>query len=279
MNGNLLARQGFATMMTKGEEAINLAEAALLIAQEEYPDIDIAAYLDRLDRMTDEIGKRSRDAQEPRSCLEALNRYLFNNVRFRGNAEEYYDPRNSFLNEVLDRRTGIPITLSTIYLEIGWRLGMPLQGVGFPGHFLVKYCLSEGEIVIDPFHQGTVLTAEDCQSQLDQFYGGRVRFRQGFLAAATKRQILTRILTNLKGIYLAAKDHRRALAAVERILLIDPDLGREIRDRGMLRIQLEQTSQGITDLERYLTMNPQADDAEEIRTRLRDWRQALASLN
>ena len=275
----MLARQRFATMIAKGEEAINLAEAALLIAQEEYPDMDVAVYLDRLDQMAEEVDKRAWNQKDPYGRLEALNRYLFDKARFRGNTVEYYDPRNSFLNEVLDRRTGIPITISTVYLEVGWRLGLPLRGVGFPAHFLVKYSSPEGEIVIDPFHRGAVLNEEDCQSRLDESYGGRVRFQRSFLATSTKRQILTRILTNLKGIYLAAKDHRRALAAIERILLIDPDLGREVRDRGILLMQLKQTSQAVADLERYLTMNPKAEDAEEVRTRLRDWRQAQASLN
>jgi regulator of sirC expression with transglutaminase-like and TPR domain len=275
----MLARQRFATMIAKGEEAINLAEAALLIAQEEYPDMDVAVYLDRLDQMAEEVDKRAWNEKDPYGRLEALNRYLFDKARFSGNTVEYYDPRNSFLNEVLDRRTGIPITISTVYLEVGWRLGLPLRGVGFPAHFLVEYSSPEAEIVIDPFHQGAVLNKEDCQSRLDESYGGRVRFQRSFLAASTKRQILTRILTNLKGIYLAAQDHRRALAAIERILLIDPDLGREVRDRGILRMQLKQTSQAVADLERYLTMNPEAEDAEEVRARLRDCRQAQASLN
>jgi regulator of sirC expression with transglutaminase-like and TPR domain len=266
-------------MMAEGEEAINLAEAALLIAQEEYPDLDSSGYLDRLDRMADAVDKRLRKEVGPRSILQALNQYVFDDIRFKGNSEDYYDPRNSFLNEVLDRRTGIPITLSTVYLEVGWRLGMPLHGVGFPGHFLVKHSSPEGDIVIDPFHQGQILTQEDCQSRLNHSYGGRVQFRQSLLAAATKREILIRILTNLKGIYVTAKDHRRALAATERILLIDPGLNREIRDRGVLRMQLHQTSQGIADLERYLTVNPQAEDAEGVRARLREWRQAHASLN
>ncbi len=279
MVGDKTPRQRFATLVAKGEEAINLAEAALLIAQEEYPDMDVAAYLRRLDRMANEVDKRARNEEDPHGRLEALNRYLFDIVRFRGNAEAYYDPRNSYLNEVLDRGTGIPITISTVYLEVGWRLGMRLQGVGFPGHFLVKYSSREGEIVIDPFHRGQILDEEGCQSRLDQLYGGRVQYQGSFLAAATRRQILTRILTNLKGIYLAAKDHHRALAAVERILLIDPDLGREIRDRGILRMQLQQTSRAIADLERYLTMNPEADDAEEVRARLREWRQTQATLN
>ncbi len=275
----MLARQRFATMMAEGEEAINLAEAALLIAQEEYADMDCSAYLDRLDRMADKVDRRLSNEKDPRGQLDALNRYLFETVQFRGNSEDYHDPRNSFLNEVLDRRTGIPITLSTVYLEVGWRLGMPLHGIGFPGHFLVKYSSPEGDIVIDPFHQGTILSEEDCQNRLDQMYGRRVQFGQTLLAAATKRQILIRILTNLKGIYVTAKDHRRALAAVDRILLINPGLDREIRDRGILRMQLEQTPQGIADLERYLTTSPQAEDAEEVRARLRKWRQAQASLN
>jgi len=272
-------RQRFAAIVSKADEAMNLAEAALLIAQERYPDLDIGAYLGRLDRMADGVGKRLWGKDDPHSRLEALKRYLFDSLGFRGNVEEYDDPRNSFLNEVLDRRTGIPISLSVVYLEVGWRMGLPLQGVGFPGHFLVKYVDSNGEIVIDPFGRGEALTVEDCQSRLDRVYGGRLQFQPSFLAAVAKRQILTRMLTNLKGIYLAAGDHKRALAAVERILVIDPALAPEIRDRGILRMQLDQTAPAIADLERYVTMAPQADDVEQVRRRLRDCRQAQASLN
>ncbi|MBI2902099.1 MAG: tetratricopeptide repeat protein [Candidatus Methylomirabilis oxyfera] len=274
-----LARQRLAAMMSKPDEAVNLAEAALLVAQEEYPNLDIASYLHRLNGMADEVGKRLRLRDDPFRNIEALNTYLFDDLKFTGNAEAYHDPRNSFLNEVLDRRTGIPITISTVYLEVGWRLGMPLHGVGFPGHFLVKYSTGKEEIVLDPFHRGSILTEQDCQDRLDQVYDGRVHFRPDFLAAASKRQILIRILANLKKIYVAAKDHRRALAAVERILVIDSILAPEIRDRGILRMQLDQAPQGIADLEWYVTTNPQAEDVEEVRKRLRDWRQAQASLN
>jgi regulator of sirC expression with transglutaminase-like and TPR domain len=279
MDRDMLPRQRFATMLSEDEGSINLAEAALLIAQEEYPGLDVEAYLDRLDRMAHEVEKRFRHGEDPLGCVEALNGYLFNDLKFRENAEEYYDPRNSFLNEVLDRRTGIPITISTVYLEVGWRLGMPLHGVGFPGHFLVKYSAGKGEIILDPFHRGSILTEKECQSRLDQVYAGRVQLRPDFLAAVTKRQILTRVLVNLKGIYVAAKDYRRALAAVERILVINPDLAPEIRDRGILRMQLSQAPQAIADLEWYVTTNPQAEDIEEVRKRLRDCRQAQASLN
>ncbi len=273
------ARRRLTEITASGEEQISLAEAALLIAKEEYPALDIRLYLGRLDRMADEASSRRCEEDRPDRCLEGLNRYLFDILGFRGNTDDYYDPRNSFLNEVLDRRTGIPITISTVYLEVGWRLGMPLQGVGFPGHFLVKWSDPQGEIVIDPFHRGAILTEDDCQGRLDQVHGRRVQFQSGFLAAATKRQTLIRILTNLKGIYLGAKDYQRALAAVDRILIIDPELGREIRDRGILRMELNQTAQGMADLDRYLTMDPQPDDFEEIRRRLRDWRRAQASLN
>jgi len=273
------ARQRFATMLSEDEGSINLAEAALLIAQEEYPGLDVEAYLDRLDRMAHEVEKRFRHDEGPLVCVEALNSYLFNDLKFRGNAEEYYDPRNSFLNEVLERRTGIPITISTVYLEVGWRLGMPLHGVGFPGHFLVKYSKGKEEIILDPFHRGSILTEKECRGRLDQVYAGRVQLRPDFLAATTKRQILARILANLKGIYVAAKDYRRALAAVQQILIINSSLAPEIRDRGILRMQLNQAPQAIADLEWYVTTNPQAEDVEEVRKRLRDCRQAQASLN
>jgi regulator of sirC expression with transglutaminase-like and TPR domain len=273
------ARQQFTEIVARSEDTLNLAEAALLVAKEEYPDLDTRYYLGRLDRMADEVRSRLCEEEIPERRLEALNRYLFESLGFKGNRDDYYDPRNSFLNDVLDRRTGIPITISTVYLEVGWRVGMPLQGVGFPGHFLVKYAGRGGEVVIDPFGRGAILTKDDCQDCLDRIFGQRVQFHPGLLAATSKRQILIRILRNLKGIYLAGNDHRRAVAAVERILIIDPGLAPEIRDRGILRMHLGRTAQGIVDLERYLTMNPTTDDVEEVRRRLRDRRQAQARLN
>src|SRR5437899_3280203 len=188
-------------MAARPEHDVDLAEASLLIAGEEYPDLDPVRYLARLDELGSALrheagGARGEDA------VAALNRLLFQVEGFRGNTEDYYDPRNSFLNDVLDRRTGIPITLSLIYMEVGKRLGLSLEGVGMPGHFLVK-CLPEGlEIFIDPFHQGEILLEEGCKKRLMEIYGNDFQFKRSFLDSVGKRQILSRMLTNLKGIYL-----------------------------------------------------------------------------
>ena len=173
--------------------------------------------------------------ENPYEKIAHLNTYLFMERGFRGNAQEYYDPRNSFLNDVLDRRLGIPITISVVYMEVGRRVDMPLQGIGMPGHFIVKYASSEGDIYVDPFHQGQVLSRQACAELLEQVYGEPVPFQESFLATVTKKQIIARILMNLKAIYLHVQHYRKALAVVERLLLIQPNAEQEVKDRASLR--------------------------------------------
>jgi regulator of sirC expression with transglutaminase-like and TPR domain len=167
--------------------------------------------------------------------IEHLNAYLFEERGFRGNTQEYYDPRNSFLNDVIDRRLGIPITLSVVYMEVGRRVGMPLQGVGMPGHFIMKYADPEEDIYIDPFNRGRILSHEACEELLHDVYGEPVPFQETFLAPVSKKQILSRILMNLKAIYIHTKDYLRALSVVERQLIIQPDTEQEVKDRAALR--------------------------------------------
>ena len=202
--------------------------------------------------------------------IEQVNRYLFDEWRFRGNVEDSYDPRNSFLNQVMDRRTGIPITLSLIYLEVGWRLRLPLTGIGFPGHFLVKALATDGDIVIDPFNQGRILTGDDCQQILDRISGSQVEIRPSFFNIVNKRQMLTRMLTNLKGLYLQQDDLARALAVIERLVLLNPDDPTQIRDRGMVYFRLRQDSMAYQDLKTYLAGRPAAEDSSLIRSVVSD---------
>ena len=247
-------------------EKINLAKATLLIAKcVQYPELDIDSYLIRIGKMAAEIESRlSGDNNEPLSLIDLINNYLFVEQGFHGNEDDYYDPKNSFLNEVLDRKEGIPITLSVIYLEIASRLGLNLTGVGFPGHFIVKYSGPGGEILIDPFNKGRILSEKNCQEILNGMYGGGVRFRREMLAPSTNRQILSRVLNNLKGIYVDSKNHRRALSVVELILELNPDSVSEVRDRGLLSYKLECFSQALHDLETYLNLSPNAPDREVI---------------
>src|SRR5438445_11102873 len=160
-------------MVARPEASVDLAEASLLIAGEEYPGLDPAPYLGRLDELGAHLRRRAGDAGAD-ALVPELNRLLFEEEGFRGNTVDYYDPRNSFLNDVLDRRTGIPISLSTVYMAVGRRAGVPVQGVGLPGHFVVRVTTAGGEALVDPFHDGAVLTLEDCQERLDRIYGGKV---------------------------------------------------------------------------------------------------------
>lgn len=272
-------RRAFARLVSRPEPAIDLAEAALLIAKEEYPNLEVTHYLARLDALADELRDRVGDPGDPHRLIAGLGDYLFREQGFRGNADDYYDPRNSFLNDVLDRRMGIPITLSTVYMEVGRRLGVRLHGVGMPGHFLVKYVGPDEEIVIDPFSGGTIVSPADCQRLLDRITGGKLLFKPRFLAALGTRQILARMLTNLKAIYFNGQAYAKALSVVERLLILDPHAATEIRDRGLLSSQLKRCPEAMADLERYLKLVPAAEDAEVIRDHLRSIRQRVASQN
>jgi regulator of sirC expression with transglutaminase-like and TPR domain len=244
-------------MVRRRDDEIDLAEASLLYAREEYPRLVLRNYLARLDELAAAVTRRLPEGAGPRRTLDALNDYLFQVEGFRGNEESYYDPRNSYLNEVLDRRLGIPITLSVVYLEVGRRLGLPLDGVGFPGHFLIRYAADGEAIFLDPYHGGAILNPDVfAESALQHSY---------YLAAVTKRQILTRMLTNLKAVYLKDEDFDRASRIVELLLLVNPGALEEIRDRGLIRFRLGQRLAALIDLETYLRFAAEAEDAATIR--------------
>ncbi len=272
-------RARFAALIRRPEGEIDLAEAALLIAGEEYPDLDVAAYLGLLVKMGAEARRRMMGMRPAASALEALNRYLFDELGFTGNTEDYYDPRNSYLNEVLDRRTGIPISLSTVYATVAREAGLPIWGVGFPGHFLVKVAEEGDEIVLDPFNRGAILAETDCRKLLQRATEGRGVFSRDLLQATGTKAILARMLGNLKGIYSANRQYAKALSCVERILLLNPEATSEIRDRALLLGQMQRTEEAILELTRYLTQSPEPDDAEKVRERLRHLRMGQALLN
>lgn len=255
----------FTEMMSRKEEDIELAKAAILFAKEEYPNLDIDEYLRRIELMAQEIKRRAGHNTNPRFLISEINRYLFTEMGFGGNEDDYYDPRNSFLNDVLDRKTGIPITLSVLYMEIADRAGLHVSGVGFPGHFIIMYSGVEKQILIDPFNKGRILSERDCQEILNRIYNGKITLQSEFLQTVTKKQILTRMLHNLKGIYLNSKNFIKALWVVDMILIIDPYAIYEFRDRGLLYYHLECFAQALSDLETYLKYAPKDEDAELIR--------------
>lgn len=260
-----MARQRFAAEVERPDAEIDLARAALLVAQEEYPQLAVEPYLARLDAMAEEVRDRLDQETAPLVVLNELNHVLFERHSFRGNTEAYYDPRNSFLNDVLDRRLGIPITLSVVYLEVGWRLGLPLMGVGFPGRFLVRFEGVALRVLIDPFEGGRLRFQDQAQELLDRIYGGLVRVHPSFLRPVSKRDMLIRILANLKSIYLNVRDDAHALAQVERILLLRPSALGEARDRGLILARMGRVAEAVQQLEEYLDFAPRAPDALRIR--------------
>lgn len=269
-------------LLQRPEDELNLAEGALLVAADEYPALDVDRYLACLDRLAARVRGRLPRAATFEDTVVALNDLLFEEEGFRGNTEDYYDPRNSFLNEVLDRKLGIPITLSIVYMETGRRLGLTLQGVSFPGHFLVKSETTEGDIVFDPFLGGVALSEEDLVERLRARFGveqAPAAPLAPLLQTAGKREILLRVLRNLKTIYLAHQDYRRALTALDRMLLVAPDSAEDLRDRGRLHDQLECFGPALADLSRYLTLNPSDPEAGELRRRVVDLERIVARLN
>ena len=263
-------------------EQFNLAEASLMLAQDIYPKVDIPAYLGRLDEIAVAIKKRIASDAFAEQKVRALNYYLFNELRFSGNIDDYYDPRNNYLNEVLERRVGIPITLSILYLEIGKRLGLNLKGVSFPGHFLVKLSVKRGQLVLDPFTGGEAQSESDLRQRLAQVLpSGKAGQAQldPYLEAATPRQIIARVLRNLKNIYMQAGKLEQTLAVMHRMLLVMPESVEELRDRGLVYQQLECFRPALSDLQNYLRRRPQAPDAAEIREKILELRQAATRLN
>jgi regulator of sirC expression with transglutaminase-like and TPR domain len=281
MDDSKETRKAFAALVSLPDDAIDLGHAALLIAREEYPDLQVGRYLARLDGMAGEIARRMRGREGATSLIAHLNRLLYVEMGFRGNREDYYDPRNSFLNDVLDRRTGIPISLSTVYLEVGRRIGCALEGVAFPGHFLVRLIGRDEmpDVLIDPFNRGRILTEADCRALLLESSGGRVPFAPALLKRARTREILQRTINNLKWIYQQQRDYHMALRVQQLLLCIEPDRPEEIRDRGLIHFRLALIAESVADLERYLLLAPGAQDAPQIEKRLEELRRLVPRMN
>jgi regulator of sirC expression with transglutaminase-like and TPR domain len=272
----------FAAEALKPEAEIDLGRAALLIAKSEYPDLDPDLYLRKLDEIGEGIESRFQTApadRSPHMLAEKINEYLFQELSYRGNADNYYDPKNSFLNEVLDRRVGIPITLSVLYIEVARRLGFNVEGVGMPGHFLVKYRAGGEDVLIDPFNGGRRLSEADCEQLISGLYGQGAPLQPSYLCSVSKRDILTRMLGNLKNIYISGGDNARALTIVERILMLNPDSLTELRDRGLINFALNRLSAALMDLEDYLSKAPEGPEADSVRQYIMRIKSKIAMLN
>jgi regulator of sirC expression with transglutaminase-like and TPR domain len=262
------------------DERIDLVRAALAIARTDYPELTVETYIHRLDQLAVRVKRRIADICDTAQTIASLNHVLFTEEGFAGNLQDYYDPRNSFLNEVLDRKLGIPITLALVYMEVARRLGFRVLGVGMPGHFLLKHYDVEGrEIIIDAFHRGALLTAQDCQRRLNQLYGSQVPLQPESPATVNRRQLLTRLLNNLKNIYVGARNFRKALVIVDMVLAIYPRSPEDVKQRAVLRYNVGQLGHALRDFEDYLKMSPEASDADDIRQVAQAIRRSLAAMN
>jgi regulator of sirC expression with transglutaminase-like and TPR domain len=272
----------------------SLAQAALVIARIEYPRLEADRYLSQLDVMGDAARLRieqraaSTGDRSALSRVTALNAYLFDEERFVGNREKYEDPRNSCLNEVLERRTGIPITLSLLYMEVAQRAGLHVDGVNFPGHFLVRCpdVAAAVGIIIDPFHGGALLSEHDCRLLLQQHVGPEVAFDPSLLAPATRPQIIVRMLLNLKRIYVHMRSFPQAREITEMLLALSPSALSELRDRGLLAYHLNDLSGALRDLQTYLKLSSMGDlddeareEHEQIWEHVKTLRRRVAALN
>lgn len=268
----------FEKVVRRPEQRIGLAEAALCIAGEEYPEMNIRMYMEMLGSWTKLLYQAASESNRL-SRMEVLHDLLFQKMQFSGNIENYYDPKNSFLNDVIDSRKGIPISLSVIYLELAWRLGMTASGVGFPGHFLVRVLEGGQPFYVDPFYRGRIMTESECVDFWNDISEGELEFQKSFLSPVTKKQILGRMLRNLKEIYLEQQDYPKLIRVLDNLISLDPDEADEIRDRGIVYYQIQSFANALQDFETYLSMAPDAEEAEVIRQYVEILREYRSHLN
>jgi regulator of sirC expression with transglutaminase-like and TPR domain len=271
-------KETFAREVAKSDQQLNLAYAALLFAEYLTTPFDVSLYLAQLDEMAESIEEVITTTESDRQIIKAFNRYLFKDLKFSGNIKNYYSPHNSFLNKVLDLRTGIPISLSAIYLEVGWRVGLPVWGIGLPGHFIIGYGSPDTPIYIDVFGAGRILSEDECialtRGRLD-----RHQMKAQYLKPVSKKAILHRMLLNLKQIYVGLENWPIAYKVVDLMLTVYPNQASEIRDRGLIAYRLDRLHPATLDLERYLFLTPNTPDAEWLKQRIELMEEQLLRLN
>jgi len=282
----------FEALLAGGGDRFSLAEACLLIAADACPGLDVNRYLAEIERMAARLRARLPPDADGEEKVVALNQFLFDDLGFHGDAADYYDPRNSFLNEVIERRRGIPISLCILYMEVGRKIGLPLEGVSFPGHFLVRLSLRGSTLVLDPFAGGDPLSEQDLRKLLRRVIAGSgsAGLRSAskvaaelpldqFLEPAGPRQILARVLRNLKNIYREKDDTQRLLQVIHRMMTVAPDAHGELRDRGLLYHRMEAFRAALKDLSDYLERAPEAPDSDQVRAMIVELTARCARLN
>jgi regulator of sirC expression with transglutaminase-like and TPR domain len=253
------------------DDTLPLLGTALLIARDEYPHLDADFYDTLLQGHAEEMRSEVDAIEALPLKMQAINRHLFEELGYAGNHDEYYDPRNSYLNEVFERRLGNPISLAMVQMEVARRLGMLLDGVSFPGHFLVRLPVDDGVLVMDPFNRGRPLDEDELRQRARPHLGGEMPDDEALyriLHPASNRAMLTRMLRNLHGVYVDLDDWERAVRCADRILKLAPDNAEALRDRGLGYFQLGHRHGARNDLGRYLQLHPQAPDAGTLRERV-----------
>lgn len=260
----------WASLAETDDDQVPLLGCALLIARDEYPDLDVAACLAQVEAHAASLRPLVDALDDAPLKMQAINRRLFDELGYAGNHDEYYDPRNSYLNMVLDRRLGNPISLAVIQMEVARRLGVHLDGVSFPGHFLVRMPVDDGLLVMDPFNRGRPLGTEELRLRAKPHFGAEVPDDALFdiLTPAPKRAILSRILRNLHALYVGAGDWARAIRCMDRVLCLDPENADALRDRGLGYAELGHVAGATRDLGAHLQRWPESSDAEAVRSRL-----------
>jgi regulator of sirC expression with transglutaminase-like and TPR domain len=250
------------------DDALPLLGTALLIARDEYPELQAAHYNAMVQGYADALRPEVQAQDAAPARMAVINRYLFEELGFGGNNDAYSDPRNSYLNDVFDRKLGIPISLAVVQMEIARRLDVPLDGISFPGHFLVRLPMDDGILVMDPYNKGRSLSADELRDRVSSHFGGQSpddTELMHILAPATHRAILLRMLRNLKALYVEQDDWERVARSADRLLKLAPSLGEEVRDRGLAYLKLGHVAGARDDLARYLAVQPEAPDVEAIR--------------
>jgi regulator of sirC expression with transglutaminase-like and TPR domain len=273
------AAERLGEVFAQPEPKIDLGRAALALARLEYQDLNEDAYIGSLRKFAEQLKAKLPQGLSPNEVIAAVSRHLFEDLGFCGNASDYNDPRNSFLNDVIDRRTGIPITLSIVYLEVARHIELPYFGVGLPGHFLVKYDDGTKRVFVDPFNGGRTLKRNQCQKWLRETLGRRVVLRERDFAAVDKHYIIRRMLNNLRDIYLNSRRYRKGLEVLEMMLLLNPESTEEIKQRAWLHYEIGQHKQARAELETYLSMCPDAEDIDGVKKWILALKRTQARLN
>ena len=279
MGSNEGIRADFARLVKRPEAKFDLARAALLIAAEADPNVDVDGEIHTIESWAAQLRAQLDPSWNNLQKLARLRNFVYEELRFRGDQKDYYNPSNSLLHQVMGRRLGVPLTLSIIFMELGWRVGMPLEGVGFPGHFLVRLAGEPLDLLLDPYQRGTSVHEEDCRRMLHDLSDGKLELSDQHLASISKHDMIARLLMNLKGAYLRANEDENALAAVDLLLLLRPDDLDEVRDRGLLLYRLQRYVPALEGLLRYLDGRPDAPDREAMEEHAHNLRTLVATLN